>query len=912
MAKIVIDGVSYEVDPDNNLLQECLSQGLDLPYFCWHPCMGSVGACRQCAVKQYRDADDKDGILVMACMTPASDGAIISIEDAQASSFRADVIESLMISHPHDCPVCEEGGECHLQDMTLMSGHNYRRYDKKKVTHRNQYLGPFINHEMNRCIACYRCVRYYDDYAGGTDLSVQASHHHVYFGRQADGVLESEFSGNLVEVCPTGVFTDKGFSKHYTRKWDLQSAPSICVGCAVGCNTTPGERYGTLRRLVNRYNSEINGYFLCDRGRFGFDYVNSEQRLTEPVRLLDGESQTLSNEELAATLAEFSNSGTIGIGSPRASNESNFMLRCLVGQENFYSGFSDTEHGAVQHLIELAADPAFHCPSISEIEQADAVIILSEDVTNTAPRLALALRQSVRNKALSLAEDCHIPRWQDAAVRELAQQQRSPLCILSSYATRLDDVASDTVIETPRVLSAIGFAIANKISATAPAAGATGEHGELIERVAAQLMAAQRPLVIAGTTAGNTDLIGAAANIARALQENRGDTPVDLCLLVPEVNSMGLGMLVNQENTLGRALEKISSGAVSHAVVLENDLYRRADSAVVDAALSRLDNLMVLDLLDTPTTAKASVVLPTTAFSEHEATYVNYEGRAQLSFQVHRNHSAAKPAWRWLNGDQECDVETMVNRCSSEARGFDKLGQLLPDPAEFVAGMKIPRQSQRYSGRTAIKANLNVHEPKQAVDPESVMAFSMEGISAQKDAAFMASSWAPQWNSNQSISKFQEEINGKLKQGHTGTLLITKRAASGAYLQAERAYPKVSEGFLEVVLAQQIFGSDELSARSNSIQERMTDPYIGISPADARAHGVQHGDMVSLDGIDAPVIVCVRSKMPAGVAAIYCGDGEINPHALPETISLGKSESPIGERGIRGLIISDVLEDYSP
>ena len=239
MAKIVVDGIEYEVNPDNNLLHECLSQGLDLPYFCWHPCMGSVGACRQCAVKQYRDADDEEGLLVMACMTPATDGTIISINNETAKSMRERVIESLMISHPHDCPVCEEGGECHLQDMTLMSGHNYRRYDKNKVTHRNQYLGPFINHEMNRCITCYRCVRFYDDYAGGSDLSAQASHHHTYFGRLVDGVLESEFSGNLVEVCPTGVFTDKPFSERYTRKWDLQTGPSVCTGCAVGWNTTP-------------------------------------------------------------------------------------------------------------------------------------------------------------------------------------------------------------------------------------------------------------------------------------------------------------------------------------------------------------------------------------------------------------------------------------------------------------------------------------------------------------------------------------------------------------------------------------------------------------------------------------------------------------------------------------------------
>jgi NADH-quinone oxidoreductase subunit G len=914
MAKIVIDGVSYDVDPDNNLLQECLSQGLDLPYFCWHPCMGSVGACRQCAVKQYRDADDKEGMLVMACMTPASDGAIISIEDEQAKSFRASVIEGLMISHPHDCPVCEEGGECHLQDMTLMSGHNYRRYDKKKVTHRNQYLGPFINHEMNRCIACYRCVRYYDDYAGGTDLSAQASHHHVYFGRQEDGVLESEFSGNLVEVCPTGVFTDKAFSQHYSRKWDMQTAPSVCVGCAVGCNTTPGERYGSLRRLVNRYNSELNGYFLCDRGRFGFDYVNSEERLTEPTARINGESQTLTQEQVSETLAEFSSSGAIGIGSPRASNESNFMLRCLVGDDNFYSGFADSEHADVQTIIELTGDATFNSPSVKDIEKADAIIILGEDVTNTAPRIALALRQSVRNKALSLASECRIPQWQDAAVRELAQHERSPLCSLSSYATRLEDVTSDSIIDAPAVLAAIGFGIANKLSAKAPAPAAdtVSAYADIIERVAEQLAQAKRPLIIAGTGGGNPELMSAAANIARALHASRGadGDAIDLCLLAPEVNSMGLGLLVKQENTLGQALQRMSAGDVSHAVILENDLYRRADSGVVDAALSNTANVMVLDVLPTATTAKASVTLPSTAFSEHEATYVNYEGRAQLSFQVYRNKASAKPAWRWLNDDNECDVETMVNRCSNEARSFDKLAQLLPNPAQFVAGMKVPRQSHRYSGRTAMKANLNVHEPKQAVDAESVMAFSMEGIPAQKDASILASAWAPRWNSNQSITKFQEEVNRELKQGHTGTLLIEKTAKDASYFKAETAAVVVGKTELEVVLAQQIFGSDELSARAFPIQQRITDPYISISPEDAQANGLQQGDMVALQDIDTPVVACIRSKMKPGVVAIYCGSDEINPQAIGKTIGISKSAATIGARGISGLIISDMLEDY--
>ncbi|MDA8085423.1 MAG: 2Fe-2S iron-sulfur cluster-binding protein [Nitrospiraceae bacterium] len=167
MVTVYIDGKPYQVKAERNMLDVCLSLGMDLPYFCWHPAMHSVGACRQCAVKQFRDENDKKGKIVMACMTPAAEGTRISLKDPEAMEFRASVIEWLMLNHPHDCPVCDEGGECHLQDMTVMTGHAYRRTRFKKRTHKNQYLGPLVNHEMNRCIQCYRCVRFYNDYAGG-------------------------------------------------------------------------------------------------------------------------------------------------------------------------------------------------------------------------------------------------------------------------------------------------------------------------------------------------------------------------------------------------------------------------------------------------------------------------------------------------------------------------------------------------------------------------------------------------------------------------------------------------------------------------------------------------------------------------------------------------------------------------
>ena len=169
MINIVINGIKHEVKEGKNLLETCLSLGYNLPYFCWHPAMGSVGSCRQCAVKHFKDENDKQGKLIMSCMEPVTDNMIISIDDPEATEFRKGVIEWLMTNHPHDCPVCDEGGECHLQDMTVMTGHNYRRYRFEKRTHTNQYLGPFINHEMNRCIQCYRCVRFYRDYAGGRD-----------------------------------------------------------------------------------------------------------------------------------------------------------------------------------------------------------------------------------------------------------------------------------------------------------------------------------------------------------------------------------------------------------------------------------------------------------------------------------------------------------------------------------------------------------------------------------------------------------------------------------------------------------------------------------------------------------------------------------------------------------------------
>ena len=680
MAKIWVDDKWYEVNPDQSLLQVCLELGFDLPYFCWHPALGSVGACRQCAVKQFKDENDTRGRIVMSCMTPASDGTRVSVKDSDAAAFRAGVIEGLMLSHPHDCPVCDEGGECHLQDMTVMSGHNYRRTPYLKRTFRNQYLGPLINHEMNRCIQCYRCVRYYREYAGGTDLAAFASRNITYFGRQEDGILESEFAGNLVEICPTGVFTDKTLKQHYARKWDLQMAPSVCVHCGLGCSTSAGERYGTLRRILNRYNGEVNGYFLCDRGRFGYEFVNSEQRVRQALSRQDGKLKDVAKEKAVEQLGDIlkGSSKVIGIGSPRASLESNFALRSLVGADRFFSGMSDESSHLVSLMSEILRQGPARSPSLREIEYSDAVLVLGEDVNNTAPRVALALRQSVRQQPMETTDKMKIPRWLDHAVREAVQHDTGPLFVATPNATRLDDVATDAYRAAPDDIARLGFAVAHALDPEAPAVpDLSDDVRRMAERIAQALKSAKRPLVVSGSSLGSEAVIHAAANVARALAKD--SKVAGLSFAMPEANSLGLALVGG--GSLSAAFKAVEEGKADTVIILENDLYRRAPGAAVDNLMQAVRHMIVLDHLMTPTASKAEFVLPAGAFAESDGTFVNNEGRAQRFFQAYVPKDDIQESWRWL-------VDLLKASGHAEAGSWNVLDDLVSATAGAVPGLE--------------------------------------------------------------------------------------------------------------------------------------------------------------------------------------------------------------------------------
>ncbi|MGS0553893.1 NADH-quinone oxidoreductase subunit NuoG, partial [Escherichia coli] len=820
----------------------------------------------------------------------------------EAKQFRESVVEWLMTNHPHDCPVCEEGGNCHLQDMTVMTGHSFRRYRFTKRTHRNQDLGPFISHEMNRCIACYRCVRYYKDYADGTDLGVYGAHDNVYFGRPEDGTLESEFSGNLVEICPTGVFTDKTHSERYNRKWDMQFAPSICQQCSIGCNISPGERYGELRRIENRYNGTVNHYFLCDRGRFGYGYVNLKDRPRQPVQRRGDDFITLNAEQAMQGAADIlrQSKKVIGIGSPRASVESNFALRELVGEENFYTGIAHGEQERLQLALKVLREGGIYTPALREIESYDAVLVLGEDVTQTGARVALAVRQAVKGKAREMAAAQKVADWQIAAILNIGQRAKHPLFVTNVDDTRLDDIAAWTYRAPVEDQARLGFAIAHALDNSAPAVdGIEPELQSKIDVIVQALAGAKKPLIISGTNAGSLEVIQAAANVAKALKGRGAD--VGITMIARSVNSMGLGIMGG--GSLEEALTELETGRADAVVVLENDLHRHASAIRVNAALAKAPLVMVVDHQRTAIMENAHLVLSAASFAESDGTVINNEGRAQRFFQVYDpayydSKTVMLESWRWLHSlhstllSREVDwtqLDHVIDAVVAKIPELAGIKDAAPDATFRIRGQKLAREPHRYSGRTAMRANISVHEPRQPQDIDTMFTFSMEGNNqptAHRSQVPFA--WAPGWNSPQAWNKFQDEVGGKLRFGDPGVRLFETSENGLDYFTSVPARFQPQDGKWRIAPYYHLFGSDELSQRAPVFQSRMPQPYIKLNPADAAKLGVNAGTHVSFS---------------------YDGNTVTLPVEIAEGLTAGQVGLPMGMSGIAPVLAGAHLED---
>jgi NADH-quinone oxidoreductase subunit G len=410
------------------------------------------------------------------------------------------------------------------------------------------------------------------------------------------------------------------------------------------------------------------------------------------------------------------------------------------------------------------------------------------------------------------------------------------------------------------------------------------------------LRGARRPLVVCGTAIGDVRLIRLAAAITQALATSERE-PL-LSLVVPECNSVGLA-LFDAAGALEDAFDALHAGEASALVILENDLHRRLPKATVDAALARAQHVIALDVVHSATTARAELVLPATTFAEGDGTLVNAEGRAQRFFQVLEPDNDFQPgalrdSWRWLGDAAHAGwhaLDDVVAACARTMPPFALIRDAAPPAHWRIKGLKIARETHRASGRTAMRADRTVHEPKPTHDPDSALTFTMEGYQGRATpAALTPIFWAPGWNSEQATHRFQQEVNGPLAHGPAGVRLFDAQAATAATpptIEIPPAFERRDGAYLLLPL-DHVFGSDELSAHASAVAQRSVQPYVALNAEDAARLGVVAGEWlaVSLQGQRCQLPLVVRAQLPRGVAGVPRGVGGIAWGTAPQWVGI--------------------------
>jgi len=326
MAKITIDGKQLEVDSKLTIIQAALEQGIQIPHFCWHPRLSIAGNCRICLVEV-----EKFPKLAIACQTQVAEGMVIKTISDKVTNAREAVMEFLLINHPLDCPICDEAGECKLQDYAYKLSVGVSRFEFDKVRKPKRVeLGPRVMLDTERCIMCSRCVRFCDEIVGKPQLTFTQRGDHVELTTFPEEKLDNAYSMNTIDICPVGALTNRDF-RFKARVWDMSATDTICVGCARGCNTKMWVRNNEILRLTPRLNPEVNDYWMCDHGRLEtFKSVNAENRIQAPMIRKDGELVEVGWDEAIAKVAmelkTCKKHEIAGIGSAHATNEDNYLF----------------------------------------------------------------------------------------------------------------------------------------------------------------------------------------------------------------------------------------------------------------------------------------------------------------------------------------------------------------------------------------------------------------------------------------------------------------------------------------------------------------------------------------------------------------------------------------------------------
>jgi NADH-quinone oxidoreductase chain G len=693
MVNLTIDSQPVSVPKGTVVWEAAQRLGIEIPIYCYHPKMDPLGACRMCFVKV-----EKMPKLQTACTTVVTEGMIVSTDAPDVRKARRGTLEFLLINHPLDCPICDKGGECTLQDFTLRHGPGASRFDVAKRHYPKPIpISEHILLDRERCIACQRCVRFCQDVAQEPGLIMKQRGFQTEVGTDPEAPFDSVFSGNVVEMCPVGALTARSY-RFVARPWELKRTPSVCARCAVGCNVLVDVRVDKALRQYSRTNDAIDDGWLCDRGRWDLGAVNSPDRLRTPLIREGGTLRPATWEAALALVAR--RLGEIarrdgpraigGIGSTHTTNEEAYLfqklLRSVIGTNNvdhFHGRFPSPAPGAL---------PWVWTGSIAGLDRAGVILLLGADPYQRQPVLDLRLRKAIR-----------------AGAR---------IYILTDTPIRLDRLATATLRYRAGQVGTVARALLALLRAEGLAHGAHADAAAQGAPENAAALAAEAGVDLEGLRAVVRAFTGApAATILydeQATLEPTGATlaadALELALLADQYGrpGAGAGPLLEDANSLGardmgllpdslpgyapvaddaarRQVGLLWGGDLSAAPGLAYDamlaggvkaLYVMGANPARHADLSSMEFVVVQDLTLTETAQRADVVLPAVSYAEKDGTFTNTERCIQAVKRALLPLPGAKADWEILR-DLARSLGAAWNYRSS-AEVLAEIGQVAP------------------------------------------------------------------------------------------------------------------------------------------------------------------------------------------------------------------------------------------
>jgi NADH-quinone oxidoreductase subunit G len=621
MIEIEIDGRKVQAQEGSMVIRAAEENGTFIPHFCYHKKLSIAANCRMCLVDI-----EKAPKPMPACATPVTQGMIVRTKSEKAIKAQQSVMEFLLINHPLDCPICDQGGECQLQDLAVGYGGSASRYKEEKRVVFHKEVGPLISmEEMSRCIQCTRCVRFGQEIAGVMELGMQHRGEHseitTFVGRSVD----SELSGNMIDICPVGALTSKPF-RYSARTWELSRRKSVSPHDSTGANLIVQVKNGVVMRVVPLENEDVNECWIADRDRFSYEALNSAQRLTKPMIKQGGQWQEVEwNTALEYVahglkcIAKEQGANTIGaLATEHSTVEELFLLSQLMrglGSDNV-----DTRLRLADFTTGVGA--RWLGMSIAELSTLDRALVVGSFLRKDHPLFASRLRQAAKRGAQISAigganDDWLIPLNQRVTVAP------------SAWAQALADVAA--VVAAERGM----------------AAPASGNATDAAKAIAASLLSGQNKAILLGNAAAQHPQASSLQALAQWLAEQTG---AKLGFLGESANTVGAQLVGAQPQQGGLNAGQMLAGKGLKAIVLlgVEPEFDTANPSAAMAAVQGAEMVVSLSSFKTSANEYADVILPIAPFSETSGTFVNAEGRVQSFHGVVKPLGDTRPAWKVL------------------------------------------------------------------------------------------------------------------------------------------------------------------------------------------------------------------------------------------------------------------------